>query len=111
MKIFLTCALAAAFAALLINSCHVDKLNSIDELVDLSNGPEAAGSDLWRGTFYCGDREGQSVFLIRLNAKPDRWITLPASGWTHQERFQFTRDQSKWIDFDKVVEGVKSTGR
>jgi hypothetical protein len=72
-------------------------------------------NDLWRGTFYRGDKDGFSYFYHQNELFPNLELEVPADAWKHSPRFPYTRDRKQWVDWFEIDEegalGGKATLR
>jgi hypothetical protein len=67
------------------------------ELVDCENHNHW---DLWRGTFYCGDKEGRSWFVNRQEIFGNTRLSIPSDQWQPVSRMPYTFwHRGRWQDW------------
>lgn len=86
------------------------EMQSFREVQKFMNGPYAAGTELWTGAFYCGDKEGQSIFLSQAKIFGDTRMMIPAGSWDSNRRFAYTRDGKTWIKW-REIEATQDAGK
>jgi hypothetical protein len=95
--------LIVAFVAFWLICPKTVGFRSFEDLKNYVEGPDGAGVVLWRGTFYCGDKDGESLFRHKMDLVRDSWLTLPATEKIPFARFAYTRREVEWQGWRSVV--------
>lgn len=83
-------------------SCQSLHFDDEVKLVTYVEGPKGSGWDLWRGTFYCGNKDGKSFFSHQLDLFPDKRLILNSGEWVGDQKMRYTNVKSKWISWDEL---------
>ena len=76
---------------LFLQGCSSGKLSSQEELYELINGTTGRGSDMWRGTFYCGTDEKGHHILHTVDMAIDDWYLLPMDQVSFEKQIAVTK--------------------
>lgn len=101
-------------STVLIEGCERQKFSKRSELQDLLDGPQGRYSDMWRGTFYCGTKEGYHYLLHKMEFCSDLWIMIPTNELIVLDPFPLTKEKNKFVDISRLKAGeivkAKSAG-
>jgi len=78
-------------------SSHRKELTTY-ELNILIYGPKGELSSMWRGSYYQGTKEGFHCFIHKIELNRDILIKVEESRLPISQKFDFTEDESKWVD-------------
>ncbi len=63
-----------------------------------------SSNDLWRGTWYRGDKDGFSYFYLKNELFPNLELEIPADSWKNTPHFSYTYDRKQWVSWFKIDE-------
>jgi len=101
--------LAVIIVAITLSGCNGNYSElSPHQLHELVGGIQGSGSDMWRGTFYCGSDEQYDYFRHQRAMATDISVKVKKGGIQLPRTIAFPAKKSDWIDVSQLL---KSEGK
>jgi len=83
-------------------ACEPQRLNSRSDLQNLIEGTSGQGSDLWKGTYYCGTKDNDHYILHKRDLQLDKVYIISKNELTVQTGFDLSKKQNMWVDISFI---------